>query len=212
MDKIEWKATKGFVDYDFATKFMEERIEGIIEKKEKELIWFLEHNSIYTAGTGAKNEELLDKKFPIYKTGRGGKYTYHGPGQRIVYVMMDLKERSKPNDPDLHQYIYNLEEWIIISLEEFGIRGERRKGRVGIWVQDNKKDFKIAAIGIRVKKWVTYHGFAINLRSNLEHYSGIIPCGLDKFGVTSFEKLGIDSTYDELDLVLKKSFSKIYLK
>ena len=209
---LEWKISTTPIPYEEALNFMENRVNNIIEKKENELIWFLEHPPIYTMGTSANDSELLTSKLPVYKTGRGGKITYHGPGQRVCYVMLDLKKRSLPDAPDLKKYIFNLESWIINVFTKLGIDSSRRKNRIGIWVEQNSKDEKIAAIGIRVRKWVSYHGLAINVNPNLNNFDGIIPCGLNGFGVTSLAKLGVTCSFSKLDAILKSSFEEIFTK
>lgn len=208
-DEIEWKISKTPVEYETAVDVMEERVASIRAGDKSELIWLLEHPPIYTAGTSAKEEDLLSPKFPVFETGRGGQYTYHGPGQRVAYVMLDLKKRQQA--PDIKQYIRNLEQWIIDSLQEFDIAGKRVDGRVGIWVDRDKNlsgvgryaEAKIAAIGVRVRHWVTYHGISINLNPDLSHFSDIVPCGISDAGVTSFNDLGIKASMDELDRVLR---------
>jgi lipoyl(octanoyl) transferase len=207
----EWKINQHVVPYLDALNIMEQRVEQIITNQNSEMIWLLEHPPLYTAGTSAKTSDLLQSNLlPVYKAGRGGQYTYHGPGQRVMYLMLDLKKRTQGN-PDLKQYVYNLEQLIIESLIEFGIKGERKKGRVGIWViAQNSKEEKIAAIGIRVKKWVTYHGIAINVNPNLEHFNGIVPCGIKNYGVSSIEKLNKEVNMNKLDYILKQKFDKIF--
>lgn len=201
---IEWKISSSPIEYQDAINFMEERIKLIHNNQANELVWFLEHPSIYTAGTSAKESDLLDKKFPIFNTGRGGQYTYHGPGQRVVYLMLDLRKRGE----DLRKYIANLENWIIASLNEIGLFSEKKTGRIGIWTNTkNDKEAKISAIGVRVRKWIAYHGIAINVSPNLEHYNGIIPCGIREFGVTSLHELGYNISYEKLDNILKAKFS-----
>lgn len=202
---IEWKTSNLSVNYLDAVQFMEERIKNIQNNQASELVWFLEHPSIYTAGTSAKENDLLEKNFPVFHTGRGGQYTYHGPGQRIIYLMLNLKKRGE----DLRKYISNLEDWIIASLKEIGIHAEKKAGRVGIWtINKQDKEAKIAAIGVRVSKWISYHGVAINVFPNLDHYSGIIPCGISEFGVTSLKELGCDISYQKLDIILKNKFKE----
>lgn len=214
---VEWRIDYNPVDYSTAVLDMERRVAGIRsespEDRADELVWLLEHPPLYTAGTSAKAKDLLNPLFPIYKSGRGGEYTYHGPGQRIAYVMLDLKKRN----PDIRAYIYKLEEWIIAALKDFGVNGERREGRVGIWVdmQDygGKKgdESKIAAIGVRLRKWVTYHGIAINLNPDLSHFSGIVPCGISDYGVTSLHALGKTKiTTGDVDAALRKNFPKVF--
>ena len=206
--KLEWKTSNLPIEYPQAISFMEERVENIHHNKTPELIWLLEHPSIYTAGSSASDSDLLNhSKFPIYPSGRGGKYTYHGPGQRIIYLMLNLKSRGA----DLRKYVANLEDWIIASLAEIGLTSERKQGRVGIWTKSKLgEEVKIAAIGIRVRKWITYHGIAINVFPNLEHYNGIIACGIKEFGVTSLQELGYNIAYAELDDILKRKFSDFF--
>jgi lipoyl(octanoyl) transferase len=201
--KIEWKTTDLPIEYPDALKIMEERVNLIQKKQAPELIWFLEHPAIYTAGTSAIEEDLLNKEqFPVYQTGRGGQYTYHGPGQRIIYLMLDLKRRGA----DVKKYVASLEDWIIASLAEIGIKAKKKEGKIGIWV-GNKK---IAAIGIRISKWVSYHGIAINLNPDINHYNGIIPCGIKEFGITSLHELGHKISYQDLDNILKSKFYEIF--
>ncbi|MEM8833975.1 MAG: lipoyl(octanoyl) transferase LipB [Pseudomonadota bacterium] len=201
---IDWKKSTDFVAYPDAVAAMEERIAWIRAGESNEQVWLLEHPSLYTAGTSSKAEDLLKPQFPVFETGRGGQYTYHGPGQRVAYVMLDLKKRQKT--PDIKQYVCNLEQWIIDTLKEFDIIGERREGRVGIWVNRNGSDKKIAAIGVRVRHWVTYHGISINLNPDLKHFNGIVPCGISDAGVTSFNDLGVSATMEELDQALQTCF------
>ncbi len=203
---IEWKIEKDPVPYEFAVQTMEKRIEAIREGHAPELIWLLEHPALYTAGTSAKAGDLLDPRFPVFQSGRGGEYTYHGPGQRVAYVMLDLKKRQG-NTPDVRAYVCALEGWIIAALAEFGIKGERRPGRVGIWVDEGGgKESKIAAIGLRIRHWVTYHGIAINVNPDLSHFNGIIPCGIKDHGVTSLHALGKKVSIEEVDVALKHKF------
>jgi lipoyl(octanoyl) transferase len=202
---MQWKTAETPVDYPEAVRFMEERVDLIREGREDDLIWLLEHTSLYTAGTSAKAADLLDARFPVHQTGRGGQYTYHGPGQRIAYVMRNLPER------DLRLYIHNLEEWIIRSLAHFGVKGERREGRVGIWVVlPDRREAKIAAIGVRVRHWVAYHGIAINVDPDLSHFNGIVPCGIHDSSVTSLRDLGIQATMADLDAALKEEWPAIF--
>jgi lipoyl(octanoyl) transferase len=208
---IIWQYSNELVDYDDALKQMEKTVHSIIAGTTEEKVWLLEHNSVYTAGSSASEAELLDKdRFPVYQPGRGGKYTYHGPGQRVAYFMLDLKKRFAPDVPDLKKYIWFLEQLIIETLREFDVESERRKDRIGIWVSTNKGEKKIASIGIRVKKWVAYHGVAINIAPNLSHFEGIIPCGITDYAVTSLEDLDkkIDMVY--FDKVLRKNFNSIF--
>ena len=185
---------------------MEARVKAIREYTQDELVWLLEHPAIYTAGSSAKNRDLLNNNgFPVYHTGRGGQYTYHGPGQRIIYVLLDLKKRN----PDIRRYVKNLEDCVINTLAAFGVKGEIREGRVGVWVKQGNTEQKIAAIGVRVKHWVTYHGVSVNIFPDLSHYDGIIPCGIKEFGITSFESLGIECSLSSFDETFKKSFEAI---
>lgn len=192
---------------------MEQRVADIRSGKADELIWLLEHPPLYTAGTSANRKDLLDaERFPVFETGRGGEFTYHGPGQLVGYVMLDLKKQFAPNPPDIRIYIQLLETLIIQVLAELGVKGERREGRVGIWVTDDKNstENKIAAIGVRVRKWVTYHGFSLNISPDLSHFNGIVPCGISEYGVTSLKHLGIKKTRDEIDAIFKASFKKVF--
>ena len=208
----EWRMDREPVDYLEAVATMESRVMDIRNGNAPELVWLLEHPPLYTAGTSANPEHLLSPdRFPVHKTGRGGEYTYHGPGQRVAYVMLDLKRRG----PDIRCYVHNLEEWVIRSLDSFGIKGERRKGRVGIWVAQQTAEgipweAKIAAVGVRVRRWVTYHGIAINVAPDLSHFEGIVPCGILEHGVTSFADLGLDTALTDLDFVLQAHFEEIF--
>lgn len=206
--QIEWKIDKNLVDYQKALAFMEERVADIHEGRANELVWFVEHPPLYTSGTSSKESDLLaPKRFPVYYAGRGGQYTYHGPGQRVVYVMLDLNKRGR----DVRKFIANLERWIIESLAEFNVVGETREGRVGVWVErEGGREDKIAAIGVRVRKWVTFHGICINVEPDLSHYTGIVPCGISEHGVTSLVDLGLPANMDDLDAMLKKTWSKIF--
>jgi len=208
---IEFKKNTDLVDYNAAKEYMLSRVSDIISGSESELLWFLEHPDIYTAGTSAKKSDLiLPNKFPVYDAGRGGEYTYHGPGQRVAYTLLDLNQVYCAK-PDLRDYVSKLENWIINSIGHFGIVGETRSDRVGIWVKDSDgNEEKIAAIGIRVKKWISFHGISLNVNPNLDNFSGIIPCGLNNFGVTSFEKLGVNASLEEVDAILKQEFYKIF--
>lgn len=207
----EWRISDKPILYPEALSFMEKRVQEIAEDNAPECIWLLEHPPLYTAGTSANEADLLTPdRFPVFKTGRGGEYTYHGPGQRIAYVMLDLKRRQQ----DVRAYVAALEEWIIATLWSFHIRGERREDRVGVWVKRPQKgeniEDKIAAIGIRMRKWVTFHGISLNIDPDLEHFSGIVPCGVRKHGVTSLADLGIPISTAEVDMVLRHEFEKIF--
>ncbi len=200
---------KNYTDYNHAVSFMEQRVAEIQSYTARETIWFLEHDSLYTAGTSANDADLIDKnRFPIYRTGRGGQYTYHGPGQLICYVMLNIQDRKI----GVREYIQFLEQTIIDTLLVFGIIGKTYAGRVGVWVDDNRHDnpqqAKIAAIGVRVRRGITYHGVAINIKPDLSAFTGIVPCGLADYGVTSFEKLGIVCDRFEVEEAFKQSFLK----
>ena len=208
----EWMISDEYVPYPAAVTAMERRVAAIRAGTDSQAVWLLEHPPIYTAGTSAKASDLIDHRFPVFETGRGGQYTYHGPGQRVAYVMLDLKHRGS----DLRAYVRDLESWIIDILACFGIIGERREGRVGIWVnmapyggrpgQENK----IAAIGVRVRKWVTYHGIALNVDPDLSHYGGIVPCGIQEHGVTSMTALGLTPGMAEVDMVMRDCFKQVF--
>ncbi len=214
---VEWRVSKGLVPYPEATAFMEERAEAIAAGAASEQVWLLEHPPIYTAGTSAKDADLVDARFPVHRTGRGGQYTYHGPGQRVAYVMLDLRRRR----PDLRAFVSALESWIILSLKAFGVEGGRREDRVGVWTPRPDKprgllgetaEDKIAAIGIRVRKWASFHGVALNVAPDLSHFSGIVPCGIARahYGVTSLQDLGVAAGMDEVDAVLAEQFEAIF--
>ena len=204
----EWRFSGTPVDYPAAVRFMEERVAAIRAGSAPETVWLLEHPPIYTAGTSARDEDLLaPNRFPVYRTGRGGQFTYHGPGQRVAYVMLDLKRRGG----DIRAFVQALEDWLIASLARFDVIGERKADRIGIWVtrQGGRED-KIAAIGVRVRRWVSYHGLAINLDPDLSHFDGIVPCGIaaGNYGVTSLADLGIPVTMAELDTAIKAAYAE----
>jgi lipoyl(octanoyl) transferase len=187
---------------------MDARVTAIAEGRAAELVWLLEHPPLYTAGTSAAPSDLIEARFPVYAAGRGGQFTYHGPGQRVAYVMLDLQRRGRA---DLRRYVHDLEEWLILTLARFGICGERRPGRVGIWVaRANGTEEKIAAIGVRVRRWVTYHGISLNRDPDLSHFQGIVPCGVADRGVTSLAALGVQVSAEELDTVLRASFDAVF--
>jgi lipoyl(octanoyl) transferase len=203
----EWRISPGPVDYPEAVAFMEQRAAEIAAGRAAECVWLLEHPPIYTAGTSAQPKDLLDARFPVFPTGRGGQFTYHGPGQRVAYVMLDLKRRTM----DVRAYVRDLEEWLIRTLAHFGVKGERREGRVGIWVaRGGGREDKIAAIGVRVRRWVTYHGVALNVAPDLDHFSGIVPCGIHGHGITSLSDLGIAASLEEMDEVLRAEFENLF--
>jgi lipoyl(octanoyl) transferase len=204
--QVEWKVSAQPVAYPEALADMEARAAAIAEGTAAEQVWLLEHPPIYTAGTSARDEDLIDARFPVYRTGRGGQFTYHGPGQRVGYAMLDLKRRK----PDVRAYVHDLEEWLIQALAEFHVEGERRQGRVGIWVRRGDREDKIAALGVRIKRWVSFHGVALNVDPDLTHFTGIVPCGVKAHGVTSLADLGIIASMADVDVALKKNFGKIF--
>jgi lipoyl(octanoyl) transferase len=206
-DGIEWRISSAPAAYSDAVAEMESRVAAIRAGTASELVWLLQHPPLYTAGTSARPEDLLEPgRLPVYRAGRGGRYTYHGPGQRVVYVMLDLARRGE----DVRCYVYRLEEWGIRTLARLGVAGERREGRVGIWVRRGAGEAKIAAIGVRVRRWVTYHGMAINIDPELDHFRGIVPCGITEHGVTSLAALGISTTMAELDAALRETFAEVF--
>ncbi|CAN5449504.1 lipoyl(octanoyl) transferase LipB [soil metagenome] len=202
-DRIEWRRDTVPVAYPEALADMESRAAGIVADQADERVWLLEHPPLYTAGTSADPAEMLDRRFPVYDAGRGGRYTYHGPGQRVGYLSIDLGARGK----DIRNFVHNLEGWLIDSLGEFGIAARRAEGRIGIWTDTpDGREAKIGAIGVRVRKWVTMHGFSVNIDPDLSHFGGIIPCGISEFSVTSLRALGSQATMEEFDTVLKRHF------
>ena len=208
---VEWRVSEGPVSYERALAVMDARANAIADDLAPELVWLIEHPPLYTAGTSARPEQLKSARFPVHPTGRGGQFTYHGPGQRIAYVMLDLRRRG----PDIRRFVASLEAWIIHALAAFDVRGARHEDRVGVWVPRPDKgpgyDDKIAAIGIRVKRWVTLHGISLNVDCDLSHYAGIVPCGVDeaRFGVTSLADLGIPASLTEVDLALRQEFEPL---
>ncbi len=214
---VEWRVAERLVDYSEAVAAMEARAEAIAAGHAPELVWLLEHPPLYTAGTSARDGDLVDARFPTHATGRGGQYTYHGPGQRVAYAMLDLRRRKQ----DLRVYVRALEDWIIATLAAFNVRGERREGRVGVWVARPDKppgpagepaEDKIAAIGVRVRRWVAFHGLSLNVEPDLSHFSGIVPCGVSeaRLGVTSLVDLGLPVTMADVDVVLRGEFERIF--
>lgn len=210
MTNPEWVTSPELVAFDKSNDEMQKRVADIADGTASELLWALEHPPLYTSGTSAKQQDLLTpERFPVYDAGRGGQYTYHGPGQRVVYVMLDLRKRMN-SKPDIRKFVWLLEEWVIKTLARFGVKGERRENRIGIWVvQPDGSEAKIAALGIRVRKWVSFHGIAINVNPDLSHFSGIVPCGISEHGVTSLAAEGKNITMQELDDVLQEEFNKL---
>jgi lipoyl(octanoyl) transferase len=209
---VEWRVSDDAVGYDRALAFMAARVAAIAGGEAPELVWLLEHPALYTAGTSAQPQELIEARFPVHSVGRGGQFTYHGPGQRVGYVMLNLKRRA----PDVRRFVATLEEWIIRALARFNVRGERRGDRVGVWVRrpDKGQGFedKIAAIGVRVQRWVTLHGFALNVAPDLSHFAGIVPCGVSdaRYGVTSLAELGYAASLSDVDGALRAEFSTLF--
>jgi lipoyl(octanoyl) transferase len=214
---VEWRIADALVPYETVLAAMDERVEAILSNGASELVWLVEHPPLYTAGTSAKPEELIEARFPVHHVGRGGQFTYHGPGQRVAYAMLDLNRRK----PDVRAYVAALEEWIIRTLADFNVRGERRDDRVGVWVRRPEKgrdvlgqpfEDKIAALGIRVRKWVTLHGISINVEPELSHFSGIVPCGVSeqRYGVTSLADLGLPVSMAEVDMVMRSKFEEVF--
>jgi lipoyl(octanoyl) transferase len=209
---VDWRLSEDLVSYEAALATMDERTAAVAAGTAAEFAWLLEHPPLYTAGTSAQPSDLIEARFPVHRTGRGGQFTYHGPGQRVAYLMLDLRRRGT----DVRRYVATLEEWMIRTLAAFNIRGERREDRIGVWVRrpdkgDGRED-KIAAIGIRVKRWVTLHGVALNVEPELAHFSGIVPCGVSggRYGVTSLVDLGVPVTLPEVDMVLRREFEALF--
>jgi lipoyl(octanoyl) transferase len=209
---VEWRVEAGLLPYERAIAAMEERAAAVAEGRAPELVWLVEHPPLYTAGTSAKPGELIEARFPVHWTGRGGQFTYHGPGQRVAYPILDLKRRGG----DVRRYVATLEEWIIRTLAVFGVQGERREDRIGVWVgrpeTGEGREDKIAAIGIRLKRWVSLHGIALNVAPDLSHFSGIVPCGVSepRYGVTSLRDLGKDVTMADVDFALRDVFELLF--
>ncbi|HBY42577.1 MULTISPECIES: lipoyl(octanoyl) transferase LipB [unclassified Brevundimonas] len=208
---VEWALSSGYVDYAAAEAAMEARVAAIAAGQAEELVWLLEHPPLYTAGVSAKDDDLLaPDRFPVHRTGRGGQFTYHGPGQRVAYVMLDLNRRGK----DVRGFVHGLEGWIIGALDRFGVEAGMREGRVGVWVERKgagwSREDKIAAIGVKVRKWVSFHGISLNVEPDLDHFGGIVPCGITEHGVTSLVDLGVLATMDEADDALKSSFQRVF--
>lgn len=212
-NRIEWRITDPLVPYPEAVATMEDRVAAIRAGHAPELVWLLEHPPIYTAGTSAHDQDLIDRtRFPVFRSGRGGQFTYHGPGQRVAYVLLDLERRGA----DLRRFVHDLEEWLIRTLALFNLKGERRPGRVGIWIDMGPhgglpgQERKIAALGVRVRRWVSFHGVALNVEPDLNHFSGIVPCGLHDYGVTSMHALGHLVTMPEVDAALMATWPQVF--
>lgn len=212
LSPVEWRVSDGLVPYDTALAVMEERAAAIAQGRAAELVWLLEHPPLYTAGTSAQARDLVEARFPVHETGRGGQFTYHGPGQRVVYLMLNLKQRR----PDVRLFVATLEEWLIRTLAAFNVRGERREDRIGVWVarpdQGADREDKIAAIGIRLKRWVSLHGIALNVDPDLTHFAGIVPCGVadTRYGVTSLVDLRHVVSMPEVDVALRREFERLF--
>lgn len=203
VEVVEWRVEAEPVTYPLALEEMEQRAAAIAAGEARERIWLIEHPPLYTAGTSADRAELLDPRFPVYDAGRGGRYTYHGPGQRVGYLSIDLGKRGK----DIRNFVHNLEGWVIAALGAFGVEARRAEGRIGIWTDDAEgHEAKIGAIGVRVRRWVTLHGFSVNINPDLSHFSGIVPCGISEFPVTSLEALGVSATMSDFDAALHMHF------
>lgn len=210
---MEWQTHIGLLRYEDALTRMAERVASIQRGEADELAWLVEHPPLYTLGTSAKEGDVLGAgAIPHYSSGRGGQVTYHGPGQRVVYVMRDLKKHAaaRGEEPDLRAYVKQLEQWIMLTLRDFGVEGFTRDGRVGVWVETPAGEAKIAALGVRVQKWVTSHGIALNVNPDLSHYAGIVPCGIREYGVTSLAALGVDATMDDVDAALRANFGRVF--
>ena len=213
---VEWITSDGFTDYEEAVDWMEARANAIAQGRANEVIWLVEHPSIYTAGTSTKASDLIDpNRFPVYQSKRGGQYTYHGPGQRVAYVLLDVSARGR----DVRKFVHQLEAWVIATLNDFNIKGEIRDGRIGVWVARHDKphttsgqpqEDKIAAIGIRLRKWISFHGISLNHDPDLSHFDGIVPCGIREHGVTSLIDLGLSVTMEDLDLALERQFDVVF--
>ena len=209
---VEWRVSEALVPYATALAVMEERVAAIADGRAAELVWLLEHPPLYTAGTSARLDDLIEARFPVHTAGRGGQFTYHGPGQRVAYVMLNLKHRA----PDVRRFVAALEEWLIRTLGQLNVRGQRREDRIGVWVarpdQGPGREDKIAAIGIRLKRWVSQHGIALNVDPDLTHFSGIVPCGVAdaRYGVTSLVDLGLPVTMPEVDIALRREFEGVF--
>jgi lipoyl(octanoyl) transferase len=207
---MEWKISHGLTQYPEALATMAARVEAIQAGAADALVWLVEHPPLYTLGTSAKAADVLGATMPIYETGRGGQVTYHGPGQRVAYIVRDLKKHAGAAGPDLRAYVRDLEQWLMVTLAALGVEAFTRDGRVGVWVNTPRGEAKIAALGVRVQKWVTSHGVALNVHPDLSHYAGIVPCGIHEFGVTSLHQMGITVTMDAVDALLQEKFADVF--
>lgn len=203
---VTWETSPDLVPYPEALARMEARAAAVRDEDARELVWLLQHPPLYTSGTSAGADELLAAPFPVYAAGRGGRWTYHGPGQRIAYVILDLRRRGM----DLRRHVWRLEELAIRTLADLGVQGERRCDRIGVWVVDGARECKIAAIGVRIRRWVTFHGLALNVAPDLDHFRGIVPCGIREHGVTSLKALGIPASMDDVDAALRRHFDAVF--
>ena len=210
--RVQWEVAEGLLEYEAGVAAMQARVAGIRAEAAEQMVWLVEHPPLFTAGTSAKDADLVGAgAFPTYRTGRGGQWTYHGPGQRVGYVMLDLtQQHGSVPARDVRQFVEGLEEWLIRALDRFNVRGERRAGRVGIWVMDGGVEAKIAAIGVRVTRWVSWHGVALNVDPNLAHFGGIVPCGISEHGVTSLAALGLPVTMADADAALFEAWQEVF--
>lgn len=206
IDRMEWRTSSELVEYPAALAFMQQQVAAMRAGEAGELGWLVQHPPIYTQGTSGAEADVLNDEIPVFETGRGGQVTYHGPGQRVAYLMLDLNKRGK----DVRAYVQNLERWLILTLAHFGIEGFTREGRIGVWVNTPTGEAKIAALGVRVQGWVTSHGIALNVNPDLSHYAGIVPCGIREFGVTSLKAMGVDVGMDQVDLALQAAFIEVF--
>lgn len=205
---VRWRVEPGYVAYPDAVALMEARAAAIADGEADELVWLVEHPPLYTAGVSAKSDDLLDPRFPVFQSGRGGQFTYHGPGQRVAYVMLDLTRRRR----DVRAFVQALEAWVVDALQAFNVDGVVREGRVGVWVEHGqpKRESKIAAIGVKLRRWTSFHGISLNVEPDLDHFGGIVPCGIREHGVTSLVDLGLPVTMDEADAALRASFERVF--
>jgi len=211
MAPVVWEAAEALVGYDVAEAAMEQRVAAIARGQASECVWLVEHPPLYTAGTSARTCDLLDpERFPVFRSGRGGQYTYHGPGQRVAYVMVDVRARKR----DVRAFVHALEDWVICALARLGVQGKTRPDRIGVWVvrqtPSGLREDKIAAIGVRLRRWISFHGISLNVAPNLEHFSGIVPCGIAQHGVTSLSDLGVKASMADVDDALRAEFDRVF--